>query len=135
MKPITLLIVDDFKLIRKTLSALLNNDPRFEVIGACGSGEEGIKMAIELKPDIVLMDQELPGISGSEATEMLVNHCPGIKVLGLSSHTQPFYSRQMMRKGAKGYITKLSSKKELFEALLEIKKGNNYPSIPSPLIY
>lgn len=128
MKPITLLIVDDYKLIIKILSGILNSDPRFEVIGSCGSGEEGIIMARELNPDIVLMDLELPGMSGSEATEVLTNLCPGIKILGLSSHTHPVYTYQMMRKGAMGYITKLASKKELFHALLEIKKGNIYTS-------
>ena len=128
MKPITLLIVDDYKLIIKILSGILNNDPRFKVIGSCGTGEEGIIMAKELNPDIVLMDLELPGISGSEATEKILSLCPHIKVLGLSSHTHPIYTYQMMRKGAMGYITKLASKKELFHALLEIKKGNKYTS-------
>jgi two-component system invasion response regulator UvrY len=126
MKPITLLIVDDYKLIIKILSGLLNSDPRFNVIGSCGTGEEGVRMARELNPDIVLMDLELPGISGSEATELLIGYCPNIKVLGLSSHTQSFYISEMMRKGAMGFINKLASKKELCDALIEIKKGNKY---------
>jgi two-component system invasion response regulator UvrY len=128
MKPITLLIVDDYKLIIKILSGILNSDPRFKVIGTCGTGEEGVILAQELNPDIVLMDLELPGISGSEATEILISKRPDIKILGLSSHTHPFYTYQMMRKGAMGYITKLSSKSELFFALQEIMKGNKYTS-------
>jgi DNA-binding NarL/FixJ family response regulator len=129
MDVITLLIVDDYKLVRKVLTGLINNDPRFKVIGSCATGEEGIRLAMELRPDIVLMDYELPGISGCNATEILTSYQRDIKILGFSSHTHPFFARQMMRKGAMGYITKMASKNELFEALIEVKKGNKYPNV------
>jgi two-component system invasion response regulator UvrY len=126
MKKIKILIVDDHTLIRETWSFILNKDPDFQVIGECGTAEEAIEVAKKLRPDIVILDISLPGMNGLEATPQFCKFYPGIKVLGVSLHTQPTYARQMIINGAMGYITKNSSRNEMSLALKEIYAGRKY---------
>lgn len=126
MEKITILITDDHMLIRQTWTFLLNADPRFKVVAEAGSGEEVLGLAIKLHPDIAIMDINLPGINGIEATELILKSCPGTKILGVSMHTQLAYVRKMMEKGAMGYVTKNSSFEEMCKAILEIQSGRKY---------
>jgi DNA-binding NarL/FixJ family response regulator len=126
MEKITLLIADDHTLIRETWSLILKNDDRFTVIAEAGSGEEAIELARELRPNVVLMDINLPGINGMEATQQIRKFSPGSRVLAISLHTQPSYARQMIKKGAMGYVTKNSSRAEMFKAILEVHSGKKY---------
>jgi DNA-binding NarL/FixJ family response regulator len=126
MEKITILIADDHTLVRETWSFILNSDRRFKVIAECGSGEEAVELAKNLHPDIVIMDINLPGINGIEATEQISKLAPGSKVLGVSLHTQPTYARKMMQKGAMGYVTKNSSREEMFKAIIEVHSGKKY---------
>ena len=126
MEKITILIADDHTLIRETWSLILRNDPRFTVLAETGNGEEAIELARELRPDVILMDINLPGIDGIEATQQIRKFAPGSRVLGISLHTQPAYARQMMKKGAMGYVTKNSTRAEMFKAILEIYQGKKY---------
>src|SRR5439155_7512826 len=91
-----------------------------------GSGEEAVEMAKNLRPAIVIMDINLPGINGIEATQLIRKYSPGSKILGVSLHTQPTYARKMMQKGAMGYVTKNSSREEMFKAILEVQEGRKY---------
>lgn len=126
MGKITILIADDHTLVRETWSFILNTDERFKVIAECGSGEEAVAFAKELQPDVVIMDINLPGINGIEATQQIRKYSPRSKVLGVSLHTQPTYARKMLQKGAMGYVTKNSSREEMFKAILEIQEGKKY---------
>ena len=126
MEKITILIVDDHTLVRETWSEILNSDARFLVVSEAGNGEEAIEIANKLKPDIVIMDINLPGISGIEATQRIISQSPTTKVLGVSMHTQPAYARKMMQNGASGYVTKNSSRQEMFTAIVDIFRGNKY---------
>src|SRR6266545_7958868 len=126
MEKITILIADDHTLVRETWSFILNSDPRFYVVAECGSGEEAVEMAKNLRPAIVIMDINLPGINGIEATQLIRKYSPGSKILGVSLHTQPTYARKMMQKGAMGYVTKNSSREEMFKAIIEIQAGRKY---------
>jgi two-component system invasion response regulator UvrY len=126
MEKITILIADDHTLVRETWSFILNTDPRFSVIAESGSGEEAVELAKKLRPNIVIMDINLPGINGIEATQQIRKFSPGSKVLGVSLHTQPTYARKMIQKGAMGYVTKNSSKEEMFKAIIEIQQGKKY---------
>ena len=123
---ISILIADDHTLVRETWSFILNTDPRFQVAAECGSGEEAVELAKKLRPNIVIMDINLPGMNGIEATQLIRKFSPGSKILGVSLHTQPTYARKMMQKGAMGYVTKNSSREEMFKALVEINAGNKY---------
>lgn len=126
MEKITILIADDHTLVRETWSFILNNDPRFQVVAECGSGEEAVELARNLRPNIVIMDINLPGINGIEATQQIRKFSPASKILGVSLHTQPTYARKMMQKGASGYVTKNSSREEMYKAIIEIHSGKKY---------
>lgn len=126
MEKITILIADDHTLVRETWSFILNTDPRFSVVAESGSGEEAVELANKLRPHIVIMDINLPGMNGIEATQLIRKYSPGSKVLGVSLHTQPTYARKMIQKGAMGYVTKNSSREEMFKALMEIHNGRKY---------
>jgi DNA-binding NarL/FixJ family response regulator len=126
MNKITIIIVDDHRLVRETWSYILNSDPRFKVIGECESGEDAVAVVPQLQPDVVIMDINLPGISGIDATEHISQSgCPS-RILGVSLHSDPNYARRMIQKGAMGYVTKNSSREEMFEAITQIQNGNKY---------
>jgi two-component system invasion response regulator UvrY len=106
MSKITIVIVDDHKLVRETWSFILNSDPRFKVIGVSASGEEALIKVPKYDPDVVIMDINLPGINGIETTDSLIKSGIRGKVLGVSLHTQPKYALKMLQAGAMGYVTK-----------------------------
>lgn len=126
MKKITIIIIDDHTLIRETWSFILNNHPRFTVIAESGSAEEGIELCKELRPDIVMMDINLPGINGMDAVPMIRKFAPATKIIGVSMHSQPAYAKRMIQNGASGYITKNSCQQEMLDALLEVHAGKKY---------
>lgn len=126
MQKISVMIADDHKLIRETWSYILNNDDRFEVIAECGDSELAVEIAREKKPDIILMDINMMPISGFEATERIRKLSPASKIIGVSMHSQPAYAKKMLQIGAKGYVTKNSSREEMIKAILEVFGGNKY---------
>lgn len=126
MEKVTILIADDHTLVRETWSFILNSDERFKVIAESGSGEDAVDQAKLLRPNIVIMDINLPGMNGIEATQLIRKFSPTSKILGVSLHTQPTYARKMIQKGAMGYVTKNSSKEEMFKAITEIQNGRRY---------
>lgn len=113
-------------LIRDAWSFFLNSDPRFSVVGQSGSAEGGIELCKQLRPNIVLLDINLPGINGMQAVPLIRKFAPGIKIIGVSLHTQVSYVKKMMQSGAVGYITKNSTQQEMKEALLAVSEGKKY---------
>ena len=128
MQPITLLITDDHAQVRKVLTLLLNSDSRFQVIGECKDGEEAIEKEQALHPTIILMDINLPGISGYETCAAILQNNPAAKILGMSMNAEPHYAIRMIQDGAMGYVTKNSPQEEIFEALVEIYNNRKYVS-------
>jgi DNA-binding NarL/FixJ family response regulator len=126
MNKISILIADDHKLIRETWSFILNNDPRFQVVAICGNAEEAIEMARVKRPGIILMDINMTPVSGLEATEQIRKTSPACKIIGVTMHSQPAYAKKMLAIGARGYVTKNSSKEEMIKAILEVNGGNKY---------
>lgn len=126
MEKINVLIADDHKLIRETWSYILNSDSRFEVIAECGDSEQAVEVTKQKRPHIVLMDINILPISGFEATERIKKVSPNTKVIGVSMHSQPAYAKKMLQIGAKGYVTKNSSKEEMIKAILEVNEGSRY---------
>lgn len=126
MKKTSVLIADDHQLIRQAWSFVLNMHPDFSIVGECESGEQAVALAKSLRPDIVLMDINLTGMNGIEATEQIRRFSPGTKVLAVSLHAQPAYARKMMQKGAMGYLTKNSPRQELMAAISHILAGKRY---------
>jgi two-component system invasion response regulator UvrY len=105
---------------------VFNSDPRFQVIGQCGSGEEAVELAKNLRPHVVIMDINLPGIDGFTATTQVRKYSPGSKILAISLHDMPVYVRKMLQSGATGYVTKNSSQDEMFKAVVEVYNGRKY---------
>jgi len=122
---IRIVIADDHKLFGETLSDMLVTNSDFEVVALCGNSEEAIEIVRAEEPDIVLMDINMPPISGIEATKTISSFSKS-RVIGLSMHAHPVYAKNMIRAGAKGYVTKNSSKEEIFSAVCEVKNGNRY---------
>jgi len=126
MEKITILIVDDHRLIRDTWKYMLELDERFEVMGDTGDPELAVELVQELQPSIVLMDINMTPINGFEATERIRKVAPSSKVIGISMYAQPAYAKKMLQLGAKGYVTKNSSREELLKAVLEVNSGNKF---------
>jgi DNA-binding NarL/FixJ family response regulator len=126
MSKITILLVDDHRLIRDSWSFILNSDPRFEVVAETSSGEDAIELAKSKKPDIVLMDVNMTPVNGFDATKQIRKFSPGSKVIGVSMHSMPAYAKRMLQLGAMGYVTKNSPKDEMITAILEVHDGRKY---------
>jgi len=123
---ISILIADDHKLIRETWTYILNRDSRFKVIGSCSNSEDAVTMSEKLQPEIVLMDINMAPFSGIEATRRIREASPPTRIIGVTMHTQPTYAKKMLQLGASGYVTKNSSKEEMFNAIVEVANGNKF---------
>lgn len=126
MKPISILIADNYTLVRQTLSYVLSAHPEFEVVGQCANSESVVEMVKALKPSVVIMDMNLHGMDCTEAVKQVKKYSPGSKVLCVSQYTQPSYFRKVMRAGSLGYITKNSSKEEMYQAIKEVFEGTKF---------
>lgn len=126
MQQITILLVDDHKLIRDSWSFILNSDERFRVIGETSNGEEAIQMVKSLNPAIILMDVNMTPVNGFDATRRIIQIAPDSKIIAVSMHTMPAYAKRMMQIGAMGYVTKNSSKDEMIRAIIEVNDGKKY---------
>jgi DNA-binding NarL/FixJ family response regulator len=126
MEKITIMIADDHKLIRETWTYILNRDERFQVIAECGNSEEAVALAQKLVPQIILMDINMLPYTGLEATQRIRQCSPSSRIIGISMHSQPAYAKKMLQSGARGYVTKNSSKDEMLTAIVEVMKGNRY---------
>lgn len=132
---IKLLIVDDHDLVRMGIERILQDVSDVKVVGMAKDGEEGVKKARETMPDVVLMDINMPGIGGIEATRKLLRHNPDVKVLIVTAlKEEPFPSR-LLKIGASGYITKDSGAEELTQAIRAVHTGMRYinPAIAQKL--
>ena len=125
-KAITILIADDNKYIRETIGFLLSRFKNLKLVGEAESGEEAISLAKQLKPDVILIDINMSPINGFEATRKILKQNPSTKIIGLSVHKQPSYAKNILQLGAKGYVTKSSSHKEIILAIKEVSEGKEY---------
>src|ERR1051325_9652839 len=109
---IKLLVVDDHPIFRKGISSCLSKNEHFEIVGEAADGREAVRKARELQPDLVLMDINMPQMSGLAVTELLRRELPKIKVLILSMHGNTDYVLRIIQSGARGYIIKEASPEE-----------------------
>ena len=128
MKPISILLADDHRVIREGIRSYLEDDPQFEVIGEADSGEAAIEQTKTLQPDVILMDISMGGLSGIESTRQIREFQPDIKILALTMHNEPQYIRQMMDAGASGYLLKNSDDAEVKKAIKAVCEGEMYYS-------
>ncbi len=122
-KKITVLLVDDHSLVRRGFRRMLEDEADMEVVGEAGNGEDSIKLAKELHPQVVVMDCALPGMNGLAATRQIIEDSPDTAVLMLSMHTESTWVRQAVEAGAKGYVLKNAMDLELGAAIRKVAAG------------
>jgi DNA-binding NarL/FixJ family response regulator len=125
---IRIVLVDDHALVRSGFRMILAQEADMEIVGEAASGEEALALARTLKPDVMLMDVHLPGISGLEATERLARSDPRMRVIVVSARDEQPFPRKLLEAGAAGYVTKACPAAELVGAVREVARGGKYLS-------
>jgi DNA-binding NarL/FixJ family response regulator len=120
---ITVLLADDHHLVRRGFRRLLEDDPRLEVVGEAADGDEAIRLAAELHPQVVVMDAAMPGTSGMAATRAIRAATPDVAVLMLSMHSEETVVRQAIDAGARGYVLKNVVDLDLAAAIVRVAAG------------
>jgi two-component system response regulator DevR len=118
-----ILLVDDHEVVRLGLKSLVERHPQFEVVGEAANAREALEQVMALKPDVVIMDIRLPGTSGIEACEQIVNQFPGTKVIMLTSYAEDEMLFSAIRAGASGYILKQIGSEDLVRSLEAVGRG------------
>ena len=123
---IRILIADDHTVVRTGLHALLDRASDMQTIGEATNGEEALRPASELHPDVVLLDISMPGPGGIEVTKQLKETCPDIRVLILTVHKDERLLQEAIKAGASGYVTKNALEPELINAVHAVRRGDLY---------
>ena len=118
-----IILVDDHEVVRLGLKSLLERHPQFEVVGEASSAREALEQVAALEPDVVVMDIRLPGTSGIEACEQIVDQYPKIKVIMLTSYAEDEMLFSAIRAGASGYVLKQIASEELVKAIEAVGRG------------
>jgi DNA-binding NarL/FixJ family response regulator len=129
-------IVDDHELVREGIRRVLTEDPRIEVVGEWGSGEQAILEIPALHPDIVVLDSRLPGMSGLDVCVALRQSAPEVRIVVLSAFLETGMARDYMSLGAQGYLLKDVERYDLVHAVLRIARGGQVfdPKVVSELV-
>jgi two-component system, NarL family, response regulator NreC len=122
-RQIRCVIADDHALLRYGVRRLLEDDSDFAVVGEAADAAEALKLALQERPDLVLLDIGMPGMSSFEAGRLIDEHCPGTRVVYLTMHEDRDYVAQAFRSGASGYLLKDTPAQRLLHALREIHRG------------
>lgn len=125
---IRLLLVDDHELFRTGIKSILESAEDMEVAAEAASGEEAIERVNRSVPDVILMDVNMPGIGGIEATRRLLRQQPELNVIALTALSDDPFPNQLLDAGASGYLTKGCPADELFDAIRSVARGNHYLS-------
>ena len=120
---ITVLLVDDHALVRRGFRRLLEDDPAIRVAGEASNGEEAVRLALEMRPHVVVMDCAMPGASGLQATKTILAKAPDTAVLMLSMHSEDTLVRQALDAGARGYVLKNALELDLAAAVKRVAAG------------
>lgn len=126
MNKIKILIAEDHETVREGLKMIVDAQNDLEVIAEAGDGREAVRLAGELKPDIVLMDVSMPELNGLLASAKLKRIQPDIKILTLTRHTDGAYLQELLQAGVSGYVLKQSPAAELIRAIRAVADGKNY---------
>lgn len=126
MNKINVFIVEDHQMVREMWVQLFSGKKEIEVIGATGNAEEAVEKIKNKRPEIVLLDINLPGSSGMDLVPQIRKFSPGSKIIAVSMHNQPAYTKKMLQLGAMGYVTKNSSHEEIYKAIDSALAGKTY---------
>jgi DNA-binding NarL/FixJ family response regulator len=122
------LIVDDHAFIRRGVQTILHPFPEWELCGEADNGSDAIRMAEELKPEVIIMDLSMPGLNGIEATRAIRKTQPAVKIVLLTLHESAELVRSAFRAGARGYLLKTDAEQELVKALTVVTGQGTYIS-------
>lgn len=125
---IRVLLADDHKIMRDGLRTLLEKDQEIIVVGEAEDGREAVQLAGKLSPDVIIMDVAMPDLNGIEATRRITAENPGIKLVGLSMHSDRRFISEMLKAGASGYLLKDCAFEELVTAIKSVVKDRVYLS-------
>jgi two-component system, NarL family, response regulator NreC len=126
MKTIRILLADDHTLVRQGLRKILEERPGFQVVGEAGDGRQAVSLAIELKPDVAIIDIAMPLLTGVEATNQILRRAPTVHVLVVSMYAHEAYVTQVLKAGACGYLLKDSVGNDLLRAVESVAEGKSF---------
>jgi two-component system response regulator NreC len=126
LRRLRLLLGDDHTLVRHGLRKILEERSDWEVVAEVGDGREAIRQAVELKPDVAIIDVGMPLLNGIDATQQIVRRAPEIRVLVLSMHSEEAYVTRALQAGAAGYLLKDSAGKDLLKAVAAVSAGQTF---------
>ncbi|WP_177418898.1 response regulator [endosymbiont of Lamellibrachia barhami] len=127
-KKIRIVLAEDYTILRAGLKSLLESNPDYTVIGEAGNGREAIRCTVEKKPDLTIMDLNMPGMNGMDAIQEIRNRIPEINILVLTAHNEEEYVLASLNAGANGYILKDATHNELLVAVERVMQGKTYLS-------
>ena len=132
---IDVLLIDDHELVRTGIRRLLEDAGQVRIVGEADCGEDGVKLARQLTPDVILMDVSMPGIGGVEACRRILQRDPSQKIIVLTIHNEQTFPKRMLEIGARGYLTKECGVDEMLLAIRQVYEGCAYiaPSIAQQL--
>ena len=128
IKTLTLLLCDDHALFREGLAALLHQHPGWRVLAEAADGESAVRLTAELKPDVVVLDIAMPGMTGIEAAASIRRQAPDTRVIALSMYGDSHYLQRMLAAGAHAYVLKNEASAELVEAIEAVTEGRRFVS-------
>jgi two-component system, NarL family, response regulator NreC len=136
MSKVRVLIADDHGIVRKGLRLQLEQNAQFHVVGEATDGREAVRLAEELKPDVVIMDIAMPNLNGIQATAQIVKRNPQVGVIILSMHSDESYLTKTLTAGAKGYLLKDNADVDLYRAVQVVGQGKPFfsPAIANTLL-
>ena len=123
-----LMLVDDHDLVRTGIKRLLEDHPNIEIVGEAVSGEDALRQVGEFDPDVVLMDINMPGIGGLEATRKLLQRKPKLKVIVVTMHDDDLFPQRFFKAGALGYVTKGAKVEEILQAIQAVMGNKRFLS-------
>ena len=123
---IKIVIADDHVLIAETWATLINLDPAYQVIKVYDNTQTLLDEVAELQPHVVILDINIAPISGLDAVKLIREKSPSSRTIGVSMHNQPSFAKRMISNGAMGYVTKNSTKDEMYKAINEVMEGKTY---------
>lgn len=134
--PIRILIAEDQRIVREGLIALFEDEPELQIIGEAADGAEAVARFAELRPDLVLMDLQMPNVDGAEATRRIRSIDPAARILVLTTYATDEFIFAALRAGAKGYLLKDASADELVAAINAIAQGQTQlsPAVAARLV-
>ena len=137
MEPIRLLVVDDHSIIRQGIQAMVRHRSDILIAGEVGTGREALELLEKDQVDVVLMDIDMPGLSGIEVTKIINQKYPKIEVLALTLHEESSFITAMLKAGASGYLLKNSNSETLVEAIHTIHRGESYlpPQVSNAVLH